>query len=154
MGGARRNRDISGYQRGIIKGVVAGACTFQTHLEGAGLADSALCPFCDLQEVEDAAHAYWRCPAWKAERKQRLGVEAVDVSGLPPSPSIARYSQSQPQHWLQRPLFPHQFLVNSHHPGRNTNMTTPFHMAEGCRPRTVAAWEQPLPAFFAERATG
>ena len=58
--GARRNQDIPGYHRGIIKSVITGAGTFQHQLHAAGLADSDRCPFCTLDEPEDAPHVFWR----------------------------------------------------------------------------------------------
>ena len=56
--GAKRNKDLSGYQRGIIKGVVTGACTFQHHLHASGQAETDTCPFCDTGDAETATHAY------------------------------------------------------------------------------------------------
>ena len=82
--GAKRNQDIPGYHRGIIKSVVTGASTFQVHLHAAGLADSDRCPFCGLDEPEDAPHVFWRCPAWKEERARFLKLERVEVGHLPP----------------------------------------------------------------------
>ena len=61
--GAKRNKDVSGYQRGIIKSVITAASTFQHQLAASGQADSGVCPFCNSGDIEDAAHAYWRCPA-------------------------------------------------------------------------------------------
>ena len=61
--GAKANRDLTGYQRGVIKGVVTAAGTYQYHLHEAGLADSPVCPFCDSGETEDAPHVLWRCQA-------------------------------------------------------------------------------------------
>ena len=42
------------------------ACDVQKQLHAAGLAESPLGPSCECQEVEDAEHAFWRCPAWAA----------------------------------------------------------------------------------------
>ena len=81
--GAKRNADLPGYHRGIIKSVITGASTFQCHLHAAGLAESPLCPFCDTRETEDAPHAFWRRPAWATQRQEHLGVTAVCTDHLP-----------------------------------------------------------------------
>ena len=31
--------------------------------------DLAICPYCDLEEVETAEHLWWRCPRWEEWRR-------------------------------------------------------------------------------------
>ena len=48
------------------------------------------CPFCDMEEVEDAIHVFWRCPAWHKVRAKFL-------------PLLEKLGDK----WTGRPLAPH-----------------------------------------------
>ena len=56
--------------------------THQLHL--AGKVDSGRCPFCELDEDEDAEHLFYRCPAWASQRTKHLHTPVVDTSGWAP----------------------------------------------------------------------
>ena len=57
------------YEKGMLRGIISGSVRLQQRLHQANLADSALCPFCGLEE-ESLEHCFWRCPCWESIRIQ------------------------------------------------------------------------------------
>ena len=83
---SKEGRGATPYQQGCMRTVVTGAATLQKQLAGAGLVESACCPFCDSGEDEDEEHTFWRCPAWAHIREEELGARTVEVGHLPQIP--------------------------------------------------------------------
>ena len=49
---------------GDLRSILCGSIRFGARLCEAGIWDSALCPFCGLEE-ETSRHVWWHCPAWQ-----------------------------------------------------------------------------------------
>ena len=80
---SKEHKHTPGPLKGIMKGILTGAGTYQRHLRAAGLADSGQCPFCDEAVEEDVEHALWHCSAWADTRERLIGSRRVNVTGLP-----------------------------------------------------------------------
>jgi len=52
---------------------------FGTYLKRIGKADVATCPFCNLED-DSADHIIWRCPEWRNEPTDLIGVIGPDLS--------------------------------------------------------------------------
>eukprot|EP00973_Karenia_brevis_P085922 11916917-Karenia_brevis.AAC.1 len=65
-----KSKCLSDERKGMLRGILCGACWTGHRLASAGQLPSPICPFCDSDAVEDELHIWWQCPAWNHIREQ------------------------------------------------------------------------------------
>ena len=59
---------LTAWQKGLLISVLTGSLRPGSRLHKAGLRESPICPFCDLEVPEDKEHLLWQCPCWREQR--------------------------------------------------------------------------------------
>eukprot|EP00973_Karenia_brevis_P026308 3628384-Karenia_brevis.AAC.1 len=67
-----KSKHVSDYDKGILRSILSGAFWTCHRLARAKKVATSICPFCDLHEVEDETHLWWRCPAWCRIRESHV----------------------------------------------------------------------------------
>jgi len=97
--------------------LLTGHGCFGTFLLRIGKADSAVCPFCNLEE-DSADHTIQRCPEWRGERQELVGTLGPDLS----LPGVIRGIVGSREGWIAFARFADSVMLKKENAERSKEM--------------------------------
>ena len=79
-----KSAKLTPYQKGLVRSIMCGAVWTGHRLAKAKLCASGACRFCQLGEVEDEHHLWWRCPKWDYIRRAHKIASFCHSADWPP----------------------------------------------------------------------